>query len=117
MGGYPFAVAIVPVLVAVYFPFCTPAVQPTMQPWDAPLASLWTNPQDLEQRDLYNGPWGAAKAPDPGDTYTLVERKHTGINPGMTVRDSKGHKWSVKQAPLDRQASEGPIEVVLSRVL
>lgn len=117
MGGHPFAITILPALLAVYFPFCTPAVQPTMQPWDAPLASLWSKPQDLPQRDLFNGPWGAAKAPDPDDTYTLIERKHTGINPGLTVRDSKGRKWSVKQAPLDGQGNEGPIEVVLSRVL
>ncbi len=50
-------------------------------------------------------------------TYTLVERKHTGVNPGMTVRDARGREWSVKQAPPERQAEEGPIEVVLSRVL
>lgn len=35
----------------------------------------------------------------------------------MTVRDSHGVKWSVKQAPLNGDAAEGPIEVVLSRVL
>jgi hypothetical protein len=50
-------------------------------------------------------------------TYTLVEHKHTGVNPGMTVRDSLGREWSVKQAPPEGQPPEGPIEVVISRVL
>ena len=79
--------------------------------------SLWQRPTDLADRNLFNGPWGAKRAPDPHDTYSLVEVKHHGINPGMTVRDSRGRKWSVKQAPPDGEAGEGPIEVVLSRVL
>ncbi len=118
MGARTFnVVAILPALLAVYFPFCTPAVRSTVQPWEAPLASLWVLPQDLPQRDVFNGPWGAERAPDPNDVYTLVELKHHGVNPGMTVRDSRGRKWSVKQAPGDGQPSEAPIEVVLSRVL
>jgi hypothetical protein len=104
-------------VLAVYMPFCTPPVKPTMDPWDAPLQSLWRNPHDLEERDLFYGPWGREFAPDAADTYTLLERKHTGTNPGMTVRDSRGRRWSVKLAPADLSPPEGPIEVVLSRVL
>jgi hypothetical protein len=104
-------------LLAVYLPFCAPAVRPTMPSPDAPLASLWQEPPNLSSRDLFNGPWGARRAPEPNDTYRLLEVKRTGINPGMTVRDSRGNKWSVKQAPSNGDASEGPIEVVLSRVL
>jgi hypothetical protein len=106
-----------PALLAMYLPFCAPAVTPTTTPWEAPLSSLWERPEDLPQRDLFNGPWGARRAPDPDAIYTLVEVKHHGINPGLTVRDPDGRKWSVKQSPRDRQENEGPIEVVLSRVL
>jgi hypothetical protein len=108
---------VMPAVLAMYLPFCTPAMQPTAAPWDAPLASLWERPVDLQDRDLFNGPWGARRAPDPHGIYTLVELKRSGINPGMTVKDAEGRKWSVKQAPGDGQTSEGPIEVVLSRVL
>jgi hypothetical protein len=117
MGRNLFAATLFPAVLAVYLPFCTPAVRPTLDPWAAPLSSLWVRPADLANRDLFNGPWGAEAAPDPGETYTLVERKHSGINPGMTVRDGSGRKWSVKQGPLDGDAGEGPVEVVLSRVL
>jgi len=33
------------------------------------------------------------------------------------VSDPKGHRWSVKQAPGGDRQSEGPIEVVMSRIL
>jgi hypothetical protein len=35
----------------------------------------------------------------------------------MTVVDPAGRKWSVKQAPHDDRGDEGPIEVVVSRIL
>jgi hypothetical protein len=111
------AVVVLPAVLAMYLPFCTAEVRPTMRPSDAPLASLWKAPRDLRDRDLFNGPWGASRAPDPNGIYTLLERKHTGVNPGMTVRDQRGRKWSVKQAPGDGDGDEGPIEVMLSRVL
>jgi hypothetical protein len=106
-----------PAVFAVYLPFCTTEVRPTAPPSEAPIASLWERPADLETRDLFNGPWPRNRAPDPQATYTFVEKKHHGVNPGMTVRDPQGRKWSVKQAPTDGQASEAPIEVVLSRML
>jgi hypothetical protein len=84
---------------------------------NAPLPSLWRAPDDLESRDLYHGPWGAGRAPDPHAIYTFVRGKHSGVNPGMTVRDSLGRRWSVKQPPPGGWPPEGPIEVVLSRVL
>jgi hypothetical protein len=73
-------------------------------------------PEDLEDRDVFNGPWGADRAPDPHAHYTLVQHKHTGVNPGLTVRDPLGREWSVKQAGTDTP-DEGPAEVALSRVL
>ena len=78
---------------------------------------MWVEPTNLAARDLFNGPWGAEHAPDPKDVYTLVERKHTGVNLGMTVKDAKGREWSVKQPFPGGLDSEAPVEVVVSRLL
>jgi hypothetical protein len=82
-----------------------------------PAASMWVEPSNLAERDLFFGPWGAEHAPDPGGVYTLVERKHTGVNLGMTVKDAKGREWSVKQPFPGGLDSEAPVEVALSRLL
>jgi len=114
-------------VLALYYPFCTAKMQPTAAPWDAPLAELWQSPDGagtnglysgpIATRDLFNGPWGAERAPDPRAIYAFVERKQHGTNPGITVRDPQGREWHVKQPPHTDQGAEGPIEVVLSRVL
>ncbi|MGE0448738.1 MAG: hypothetical protein AB7Q29_04055 [Vicinamibacterales bacterium] len=96
---------------------CAPAIHATQAPPEASSVSLWEEPTDIAARDLYFGPWGREHAPYPLDTYVFVERKHSGVNPGMTVRDSQGRAWSVKQAPPDGSPPEGQIEVTLSRVL
>ena len=80
-------------------------------------ASLWIEPADLAGRDLFWGPWGTERAPDPAAVYRLVQRKHTGINPGMTVIDPLGREWSVKQAPPEPLPDEARVEVVVSRIL
>jgi hypothetical protein len=82
-----------------------------------PAASMWIQPTDLTSRDLFYGPWGKQNAPDPNSVYTLVERKHTGVNLGMTVKDDKGREWSVKQPFPGGLDSEAPVEVTLSRLL
>jgi len=82
-----------------------------------PGVSMWAEPTDLASRDLFYGPWGRELAPDPNDVYTLVELKHTGVNLGMTVRDSKGREWSVKQPFPGNLDSEAPVEVAVSRLL
>jgi hypothetical protein len=82
-----------------------------------PAASMWIEPTDLASRDLFYGPWGAAHAPDPDGVYELVERKHTGVNLGMTVKDARGREWSVKQPYPGNLDSEAPVEVALSRLL
>ena len=74
-----------PLLVALYYPFCTAKVQPTMPPGEVPLAELWQQPDDLSSRNLRYGPWGSERAPDPDAIYTFVERKQQGTNPGVTV--------------------------------
>jgi len=110
------ALCLMPAIFAVYIPTCTPPVRATMLPWDAPLAEFWRRPRDLPMRDLYSGPWGPEHAPNPNDTYTFVRLKD-GTNPDVTVMDSEGGEWHVKQPPHNDQVPEGPIEVVLSRVL
>jgi|SRR5882672_5814809 len=106
-----------PLVIAMYSPGCAPKVQPTMPPWDAPLAEFWQRPNDLASRDLFYGQWGKERAPDPDAIYTFVERKQHGTNPGVTVVDPLGREWHVKQPPHNDQGAEGPIEVTLSRVL
>jgi hypothetical protein len=83
----------------------------------SPIPALWAAPTDLSDRDLFYGPWGAERAPDPAATYTFVRPKQGGVNPGVVVRDGRGRIWHVKQAPRNHQGEEGPVEVVLSRVL
>jgi hypothetical protein len=82
-----------------------------------PGATLWERPADVTSRDLFYGPWGREDAPSPNDTYSLVERKHHGVNPGLTVVDSRGREWSVKQTPPGNFDSEVPTELAVSRIL
>jgi hypothetical protein len=95
-----------------------PGVKPTVAP-SALMQPLWEDPQDLPNRDLYYGPWGKEHAPDPNVVYTFVRPKEHGFNPGVVVRDPSGRQWHVKQAAdLGAETGdEGPVEVVLSRVL
>ena len=97
---------------------CAGVKVPRAQTTPAPVAaSMWIAPDNLADRDLFLGPWGAANAPDPKGVYTLVERKHTGVNLGMTVKDEKGREWSVKQPYPGGLDSEAPVEVAVSRLL
>jgi hypothetical protein len=106
------------VIVAVMLTSCVRVKPPASQPTQmVPGASLWQRPADLATSDLFYGPWGAERAPDPAATYTLVELKHTGVNLGMTVKDPQGREWSVKQPYPGAEDFEGPVEVVLSRLL
>lgn len=97
---------------------CAKAKRPAMQP-SAPVAGavMWVEPTDLATRDLFYGPWGQANAPNPADTFTLVESKHSGVNMGMTVKDSRAREWGVKTPYPGGLDSEAPVEVTLSRIL
>ena len=90
-----------------------PAARPTPLP---PGASVWTDPGNIQRKDLFHGPWGVEFAPDPKAIYTFVEGKHDGVNPGMTVRDPQGREWSVKQLTPGGLDREAPVEVTLSRL-
>ena len=95
----------------------TPVMPLTRPSSAAALASLWEEPTDLTARDLFAGPWGADHAPDPQAVYTFVRPKSGGRNPGVVVTDPRGRLWHVKQSTSSHVGSEGPVEVVLSRVL
>jgi hypothetical protein len=95
---------------------CAAHVHPVATPLNAPMSELW-EPPDIANQDLFNGAWGAGRAPDADAIYRFVERKQDGTNPGMTVEDPLGREWHVKQPPHNDQGAEGPIEVTLSRVL
>jgi hypothetical protein len=111
-------VALAAAAIAVAPASCVRAKQPVLPRTSVPpAASLWQLPADLATRDVFHGPWGPERAPDPRSTFTLVERKHTGVNLGMTVRDSQGREWSVKQPYPGNVDPEGPVEVAVSRLL
>jgi hypothetical protein len=114
MGRRLFVVAF-PAVLAVFIPYCGGPVRATVQLPGMPPARLWAEPGQAAS-DLFNGPWGAKKAPDPHAVYRLVEMKRHGANPGMTVRDPEGRKWSVKQRRSET-LDESRVEVVMSRVL
>ena len=97
---------------------CARGKPPVLKPTSAPPgATLWEAPARQRAQDLFYGPWGRERAPDPQAIYTFVENKHSGVNPGMTVLDPQGRKWSVKQAFPGGLDDEGPVEVVVSRLL
>ena len=97
---------------------CAAAVRPTETASHAttPLSAWWVQPANIAASDLLHGPWGVKHAPDPRVEYTFVRPKSGGFNPGLVVRDPQGREWHVKQ-PSERHGDEGPVEVVLSRVL
>jgi len=43
---------VTPMLMALALPFCAAPIRSTMRPLDAPPASLWIEPIDLDTRDL-----------------------------------------------------------------
>ena len=96
---------------------CTGCVAPLMRstlpgpPTPGQSAELWEQPNDLAERNLFDGPWGKDLAPDPTATYAFVSAKTVGVSPGFAVTDEHGMEWSVKQGP------EAKVEVVMSRVL
>jgi hypothetical protein len=117
MLGRTLVLGVLSIALAVNAALPAPAAQRTAMPSGAPLSALWEQPADLPSRDLFNGPWGRERAPDPDAVYTYVRPKQGGTNPGVVVWDPLGREWHVKQPPKTRQGAEGPVEVTLSRVL
>jgi hypothetical protein len=72
---------------------------------------LWTDPVDLDSRDLFHGPGGPTLAPSPSGVYQFIKADNTGYSRGYDVRDAEGTTWSVKIGP------EAQPEIVASRIL
>jgi hypothetical protein len=117
MIGRTLVLGLLPFTVAVNGPLGSPASQKTAAPANTTVSALWEPPLNLPERNLFDGPWGRAHAPDPDAVYTYVRPKTGGTNPGVVVRDPLGREWHVKQPPETDQGEEGPVEVTLSRVL
>jgi hypothetical protein len=97
------------VLPLVLMTACALNNRPTLSP--TKMAEFWQEPTDAAQRDLLNGPGGAALAPNPKGTFNLLKADPTGFSPGLDVKDDKGQEWSIKLGP------EARTEVVASRIV
>ena len=75
------------------------------------VTQLWSDPADLETRDLFAGPTEGSSPPDPAQPFTFIKADRSGFSPGYDVRDADGVTWSVKLGP------EAQTEVVASRIL
>jgi hypothetical protein len=60
---------------------------------------LWTEPTDIESRDLFYGLGGRAGAPDPAGKFKFVRRSTSGTSEKIIVEDDKGRGWTVKFGP------------------
>jgi len=85
-------------------------VKATPETSTADVSQLWSEPVDLESRDLRKGPPATAPLPEP-PSFTFVKADRTGYSPGYDLRDASGVEWSVKLGP------EAQTEVVASRIL
>ena len=57
-------------------------------------AVLWTNPDDIKDRNLYYGRGG--RESQPKGPFTFVKEDFGGTNPKFDIRDGAGTKWKVK---------------------
>lgn len=57
-------------------------------------AVLWSNPSDIDSRDLFYGPGG--KTHEPHTIYRFIKEDLNGSNPKFDVSDENGVKWRVK---------------------
>ena len=58
-------------------------------------AVLWDEPNDIDSRDLLNGPGGAALKPGP-DGFTFVKEETGGWSKKYRVKDGAGRVWVAK---------------------
>lgn len=90
-----------------------PKAEPKAEPAPAQarpnIAELWSEPEP--GRDLFYGVGGERLAPNPAETYHVLEIKIRGFSEGYTVSDSKEREWSAKLPP------ESLSEIVSSRLL
>jgi hypothetical protein len=72
-------------------------------------AVLWSEPADLERRDLFYGPGG--RAHQPHGTFTFVKEDLDGSHPKFELRDADGVQWKAKLG------TEARPETVASRLV
>jgi hypothetical protein len=77
----------------------------------APLLELWSEPSDLETRDLLVGSAPLAGAPLKNVQYMVKKRDTSGYSKGYDVTGPDGRDWDVKVG------KEAQTEIVLSRIL
>jgi hypothetical protein len=70
---------------------------------------LWSNPVDINSRNLFYGPGGSAHVPN--GKYTFVKEDLGGTNPKFVIKDENGVKWKVKMG------IEARPETVASRIV
>jgi hypothetical protein len=59
-------------------------------------ATLWKEPDAIENLDLLYGLGGAEGAPDASATFTFVSRSTSGTSKKIIVKDERGKEWTVK---------------------
>jgi hypothetical protein len=72
---------------------------------------MWSEPTDIESRDLFYGAGGADGAPDPHGKFTFEKRASSGTSEKIHVSDDRGRKWTVKFGP------EAKPETAASRIV
>jgi len=60
---------------------------------------MWSEPKDIQHRNLFYGIGGKENAPDPSITYKFVRRISAGVQPKVVVEDNKGGRWILKTGP------------------
>jgi hypothetical protein len=92
---------------------CAGSLRSTLarEPTAGEVAELWAEPEDVRQRNLFDGPGGAALRPAPGSLFRFISKDTTWYSWGWKVRDASGVEWSAKYGP------EAQPEVVVSRLL
>lgn len=77
----------------------------------ASMATLWVQPKNIAERDMFHGAGGPKSVPTRGGLYTVVGRDLSGNSFGYDVTDEQGRTWDLKLG------IEAQPELVASRVL
>ena len=77
-------------------------VKPTLVDESTGHATLWKEPNAIENLDLFYGYGGSEGAPDLSGRFTLVRRLRSGTAKKLRVKDDKGREWTVKYGPETR---------------
>ena len=75
------------------------------------MLELWSEPQDLPDRNLLWGSSRETNAPPKGEVFTVLALDKTGYSRGYDVKGPDGREWDVKVG------KEVQSEIVLSRIL